>query len=223
MRRIFCIFLCFCMVIPPVFAAEEVKYVALTFDDGPSGRYTRRLLDGLRERDVKATFFLCGYRLQEYPKEAQRIFAEGHEIGLHGYSHENMGQMTYGQAKKELQKTLALLPKGCDPAFLRPPGGANGVGLQQAAKEVGVAILNWSVDPKDWANHDVATVTAAVTQAVQDGDIILLHDMCDCSVTAALQIIDTLQDQGFRFVTVSELAQLRGVTPIPGQLYNRFE
>ena len=123
MRRIFCIFLCFCMVIPPVFAAEEVKYVALTFDDGPSGRYTRRLLDGLRERDVKATFFLCGYRLQEYPKEAQRIFAEGHEIGLHGYSHENMGQMTYGQAKKELQETLALLPKGCDPAFLRPPGG----------------------------------------------------------------------------------------------------
>ena len=223
MRRIFCIFLCFSLLIPPVFAAEEAKYVALTFDDGPSGRYTRRLLDGLRERDVKATFFLCGYRLREYPKEAQRIFDEGHEIGLHGYSHENMGQMTYEQAKKELQDTLALLPDGCDPAFLRPPGGANGAGLQQAAKEAGVAILNWSVDPQDWANHDAAAVTAAVTQAVQDGDVILLHDMCDCSVTAALQIIDTLRNQGFRFVTVSELARLRGITPIPGQLYNRFE
>ena len=95
--------------------------------------------------------------------------------------------------------------------------------MKEAAKEAGVAILNWSVDPKDWANHDAAAVTAAVTQAVQDGDVILLHDMCDCSVTAALQIIDTLRNQGFRFVTVSELAQLRGITPIPGQLYNRFE
>ena len=222
MRRIFCVFLCFCMLTAPVYSAEETKYVALTFDDGPSGRYTRRLLDGLQERDVKATFFLCGYRLKEYPGEADRIFAEGHEIGLHGYSHENMGKMSYAQVKKELTGTLALLPKGCDPAFLRPPGGASGKGLQQAAKEAGVAILNWSVDPKDWCNHDASAVTAAVTETVQDGDIILLHDMCDCSVTAALRIVDTLQKQGFRFVTVSELAQLRGVTPVPGQLYNRF-
>ena len=222
MRRIFCAFLCVILLIPPVFAAEETKYVALTFDDGPSGRYTQRLLDGLKKRNVKATFFLCGYRLKDYPKEAQRIFDEGHEIGLHGYSHDNMGKMSYGQAKKELQDTLALLPKGCDPAFLRPPGGANGKGLQQAAKEAGVAILNWSVDPKDWCNHDASAVTAAVTRTVQDGDIILLHDMCDCSVTAALRIVDTLQKQGFQFVTVSELAKLRGITPIPGELYNRF-
>ena len=222
MRRIFCAFLCVLLLIPPVFAVEDAKYVALTFDDGPSGRYTQRLLDGLKKRNVKATFFLCGYRLKDYPEEAQRIFAEGHEIGLHGYSHDNMGKMSYGQAKKELQDTLALLPKGCDPMFLRPPGGASGKGLKQAAQEVGVAILNWSVDPKDWCNHDASAVTAAVTQTVQDGDIILLHDMCDCSVTAALRIVDTLQKQGFRFVTVSELARLRGITPTPGQLYNRF-
>ena len=84
MRRFFGIFLCFCILIFPVRGAEETKYVALTFDDGPSGRFTRRLLDGLQQRDVKATFLLCGYRLKDYPKEAQRIFREGHEIGLHG-------------------------------------------------------------------------------------------------------------------------------------------
>lgn len=222
MRRIFCVFLCFCLLSVPVFAAQDTKYVALTFDDGPSGKYTRRLLDGLQARNVKATFFLCGYRLKDYPKEALRIFEEGHEIGLHGYSHENMGKMSYSRIQKELRDTQALLPEGCCPAFLRPPGGASNAALKQAAQEADVAILNWSVDPRDWENHDAMTVEAFVTESVQDGDVILLHDMCDCSVDAALRIIDKLQKQGFRFVTVSELARIRGVDPQPGVLYNRF-
>ena len=223
MRRFFGIFLCFCILIFPVRGAEETKYVALTFDDGPSGRFTRRLLDGLQQRDVKATFLLCGYRLKDYPKEAQRIFREGHEIGLHGYSHDDMGKMNYKQVKKEILDTMALLPEGCTPVFLRPPGGSSGSGLQEATREMGLAILNWSVDPRDWANHDAATVETFVTESVRDGDVILLHDMCDCSVDAALGIIDKLHKQGFRFVTVSELARIRGITPQPGKLYYRFD
>ena len=78
------------------------------------------------------------------------------------------------------------------------------------------------MDPRDWANHNAAAVEAAVVDTVQDGDIILLHDMCDCSVDAALAIIDKLQTQGFRFVTVSELAAIRGITPQPGKTYCRF-
>lgn len=99
MRRIFSVILCLSLLVLPVRAAESEKYIALTFDDGPSGRFTRRLLEGLEERDVKATFLLCGYRLKDYPDTAQAIFDAGHEIGLHGYSHSSMGKMTLSDRK----------------------------------------------------------------------------------------------------------------------------
>lgn len=222
MRRLLSIILSLCFLVFPVRSAHQTKYVALTFDDGPSGKYTRRLLDGLEERDVKATFFLCGYRLKDYPREAERIVREGHEIGFHGYSHDDMAKMTTAQISSEIEKTAALLPDGCDPVLLRPPGGSRGSALEQVTKQKGLAILNWSVDPRDWENHDAQAVETFVTGTVQDGDVILLHDMCDCSVDAALAIIDKLQEQGFRFVTVSELAEIQGVTIQPGKVYSRF-
>ena len=92
MRRFWAIFLCFCLIGFPCAKAKEPAYVALTFDDGPSGRFTRRLLEGLEQREVKATFLLCGYRLEDYPQLAKQIFEAGHEIGLHGYSHKNMAK-----------------------------------------------------------------------------------------------------------------------------------
>ena len=95
MRRIFLLCCCLLGLVLPVEAAESSpKYVALTFDDGPSGRFTRALLDGLAERNVKATFFLCGYRIRQYPELAQRIAEEGHEIGCHGFSHDSMAAMS---------------------------------------------------------------------------------------------------------------------------------
>lgn len=222
MRRIVIFLLLFALLCPCVQAAEEVKYVALTFDDGPSGRFTRRLLDGLRQRDVQVTFLLCGYRMKEYPAMAAQILADGHEIGLHGYSHDNMSRMTRSDIDKEIRDTLSLLPEGYRPAFLRPPGGISSEAVSQAAKAADLALLNWSVDPRDWCNHDAAAVEATVVDSVQDGDVILLHDMCDCSVDAALAIVDRLRQQGFRFVTVSELAKIKGVEPQPGVMYRRL-
>lgn len=222
MRRVLALLLCFCLLCPSVQAAESEKYIALTFDDGPSGRFTRRLLEGLEARDVKATFLLCGYRMKDYPGMAQTIFDAGHEIGLHGYSHDNMSKMSYSEAAREIRDTMALLPEGCHPAFLRPPGGATNAASTQAAKDAGLALLSWSVDPRDWCNHDAAAVEAAVVETVDDGDIILLHDMCDCSVDAALAIVDILREKGFVFVTVSELARIKGTAPQPGQMYLRF-
>ena len=111
LRRIFILLLCFCISIP-AYGAKQSPCVALTFDDGPSGRFTRALLDGLERRQVKATFLLCGYRLKDYPKEARRIQAEGHEIGLHGYSHSCMADMCQEELERELADTLALLPEG---------------------------------------------------------------------------------------------------------------
>lgn len=221
MRRIFALILCISLIGLPV-RGEEVRYVALTFDDGPSGRFTRRLLEGLEQRQVEATFLLCGYRLKDDPKTARQIFEAGHEIGLHGYSHDDMGKMDEKTAAKEIAETYALLPKGCQPVFLRPPGGSFGEPLTRAAKEAGLALLSWSVDPRDWAVRDAGAVQAAVLADVRDGDVILLHDMSDSSVNAALGIVDSLKAQGFRFVTVSQLAQLRGVTPQPGKKYTSF-
>lgn len=222
MRRILAVFLIVCMLCPVGRASENRKYVALTFDDGPSGRFTRRLLDGLEERNVKATFFLCGYRIKDYPSLTQRIFDSGHEIGLHGYSHNDMGKMTYSEAAKEIADTLALLPDGCTPTLLRPPGGSCCDSSAQAAKDAGLALLMWSMDPKDWKILDAPTVEAAVVDHVQNGDIILLHDMSDSSVDAALAIIDRLHRQGFSFVTVSELAAIRGAVLEPGVNYECF-
>ncbi len=221
MRRICALFLCISLLAFPV-RGQQAQYVALTFDDGPSGRFTRRLLEGLEERGVKATFLLCGYRMKDDPKTAKRIFEEGHEIGLHGYSHEDMGKMSRKKAAKEIADTYALLPEGCEPVFLRPPGGSSGDGLKQAAKDAGLALLNWSNDPRDWAVRDAGAVQAAVLSGVRDGDVILLHDMSNSSVDAALGIVDSLLAQGFRFVTVSELARIRGITPQPGKTYTCF-
>ncbi len=220
MRRIIAIVLCMCLA-TPVYAKAE-KYVALTFDDGPSGRFTRTLLDGLAQRNVKATFLLCGYRIKDYPKEAQRICDEGHEIGLHGYSHGCMVKMCQEELEREISDTLALLPEGCRPVFLRPPGGKSAQVVVDVARQANLGILSWSVDPKDWASHDAGVIRQTVVRTVRDGDVVLLHDMSDSSVEAALAIVDELKEQGFRFVTATELARLKGITIEPGKVYERF-
>ena len=222
MRRLIALCLSLPFLVLPVRAASASKYVALTFDDGPSGKYTRTLLDGLYDRGAKATFLLCGYRIQDYPDIAQRIFEEGHEIGFHGYSHDSMKTMSRRQIAQELMDTESLLPEGCRPAFLRPPGGFSSDAVQQVAQARGLAILHWSVDPKDWEVHNEQAIEKAILGQVRDGDIILLHDMTTASVEAALDIVDALLKQDFEFVTVSELARLRGIRPRAGSVYKNF-
>ena len=222
MRRIFLFLLCLNLLILPVRGADGDKYVALTFDDGPSGRFTQQLLDGLRERKVKATFLLCGYRMAEFPEITQRIFSEGHEIGYHGYSHKNMQEMSRRGIAQELMDSQNLLPEDCEPTFLRPPGGCCSDGVRQVAEVRLLSILGWSVDPRDWATTDTISIERAVMKNIQDGDIILLHDMSASSVMAALDIIDSLQKEDFHFVTVSQLAKIRGVRMKPGVTYNSF-
>ena len=204
-KMILTLILCSLLVLPVNAAAPTV---ALTFDDGPSGRFTRALLDGLAERNVKATFFLCGYRIRQYPELAQRIAEEGHEIGCHGFSHDSMATMSRRDIYEEIQSTLALLPEGSRVKLLRPPGGCCSESVTQVAK--------------DWAVHDAAIVKARVLQQARDGDIILLHDMSSSSVSAALAIVDTLTARGFRFATVSELAVKKQVPMVAGKSYTDF-
>ena len=221
MRRILVFFLTLSFLILPVQAAE-VKYVALTFDDGPSGKYTRQLLDGLYDRGVKATFLLCGYRMAQYPDITQRIFNEGHEIGYHGYSHKTMKTMSRRVIAQELMESRALLPEECNPVFLRPPGGCCSDAVMQVARARNLAILSWSVDPRDWATKDPHAIERSVLKNIKDGDIVLLHDMTASSVQAALAIIDTLLEENYEVITVSELARIRNLRPKPGQVYTCF-
>ncbi len=222
MKRFILILICLGILCIPVRGAPSEKLVALTFDDGPSGRYTRRLLDGLEERNVKATFFLCGYRMEQDRTLTERIFAEGHEIGLHGYSHKPMENMRSEEVILELKKNRALLPEGCQAVFLRCPGGTCSECTRSCAASLGLSLAYWSVDPRDWATDDTATIEKEVVEHIRDGDVILMHDMSTSSVDAALQIIDELTKQGFRFVTLSRLASAKGTSPTPGTVYSHF-
>lgn len=222
MRRFLAALLCISLLAVPAQAAQEKKYVALTFDDGPSGRFTRALLDGLYDRGAHATFLLCGYRMKDQQELTQRIFSEGHEIGYHGYSHDSMRTMSRRQIAQEIIDSQALLPEDCDPVFLRPPGGFVTDGVRQIAEARQLAILSWSVDPKDWATHDKIAIEKAVLKNIRDGDIVLLHDMTDSSVQAALDIVDALMRQDYRIVSVAELVQIRRVKLKPGQVYTSF-
>ena len=222
MRRMISLLLCLCFLPLPVRAAWDSKYVALTFDDGPSGKYTQALLDGLYDRGVTATFFLCGYRMKDYPDITQRIFDEGHEIGIHGYSHNTMKNMSRRSIAQEIMDTEDLLPEGCRVRFLRPPGGFLSDPVVEVARARGLPILKWSVDPRDWATGDTAAIETAVLDRIKDGDIVLLHDMSDSSVDAALAIVDRLLEQDFEFVTVSELVYLRQAKLVPGKEYTAF-
>lgn len=227
MRRSLCLILCLALVgsLSGAAAAGEEKLAALTFDDGPSGPITRRLLEGLAERDAKATFFLCGYRMELYPDMAGQILEEGHEIGLHGYSHDCLERMSPEDLGEELDRTAGLLLEqtGSTARLLRPPGGIWGERVCAAARERDLAVIAWSVDPRDWAVSDCAAVTRSILEHVSDGDIILMHDMSNSSVNAALETVDRLENMGYRFVTVSELARLRGQNWTPGTVYFKLQ
>lgn len=204
---------------------REIKgYVALTFDDGPSGALTERLLDGLKARNARATFFLCGYRMEQYPSALSRYIAEGHEVGVHSTVHTDLTKLTEEEVHQDMKHTAQqiFVATGVRPVVMRPPGGAwNGTVSQEAADE-GMSIILWSVDPRDWASRDTGRVLHTMAVKTGDGDVILMHDMSKSSVDAALQLVDSMQKQGYAFVTVSELAKLTGTELVPGKVYEDF-
>lgn len=212
------------LLCPAVHAEAPQKYIALTFDDGPSGRCTERLLDGLAAREVHATFFLCGYRVEQYPALAARIAQEGHEIGSHSDRHEFFTHMSAEAVCADLHKAEETISAatGQTPRLLRPPGGLYDPDVLASSVCAEAPVVLWSIDPEDWRDRPVDTVVNFVTRRAGNGDIILLHDMHVSSVEAALRIIDTLEARGFTFVMVSELALLSGTTLEGGKAYCKF-
>ena len=178
--------------------------VALTFDDGPHPVYTPQLLDGLKERGVRATFFVVGENIPGNEEILKRMDAEGHLIGNHTYSHVKLSELDTARACAEVEKTNALICEvtGKEPEFIRPPFGEWKKTMECSLEMIPVL---WDVDPLDWTTKNMALVVERVLKDTKPGDIILLHDYYQSSVDAALEIVDALMERGYKFVTVDEL------------------
>lgn len=202
-------------------AAEETEntcYVALTFDDGPSAKYTPKLLDGLRERGVQATFFLIGSMAEENEALVHRMKEEGHQIGNHSYDHAKLTEMTCETALADITHGNEVLCQlaGEQNYWVRPPYGFIG---EDTCCEVSAPLIAWSVDTLDWKTQDVGKILDIIYRDYADGAIILMHDQYAASVEAALQAIDHLQAQGVQFVTVQDLFAKKNADPVCGRLY----
>lgn len=200
-------------------ASSGTKLIALTFDDGPQSKNTKRLLDGLKARGVHCTFFMVGYMAESNPDLVKRAWNEGHEIASHTYDHPALTSQTDAQIKSQLSKTNTILDNaiGYDLKYmLRPPYGDYN---SRVLKTANVPCFYWSMDTYDWKTDNADSVYREFIKQARDGSIALLHDTHASSVTAALRAIDTLQAQGYEFVTLSEMFLRRGINLENGKIY----
>ena len=197
------------------------KMIALTFDDGP-GPYTKAIVDCLEKYDARATFFVVGTQVDKYPEELKAIQNAGCEIGNHTNTHKILTRISYAEMKSELSLTDQKIKKitGCSSILMRPPGGAVNDTVKMFA---GKPIIQWSIDTLDWKTRNKAMTVNTVMKQVEDGDIILMHDIHKPSMEAALELIPKLKKQGYQLVTVSELAEYRGYTLRNGGVYFSFD
>lgn len=213
---------------------EADVYIALTFDDGPTGKsenypngLTNYLLDGLKERGAKATFLMVGNRVSEVSDALPRMVSEGHELGNHTMTHpmSHLTGLDQDGIRSQINDATEAIKAiaGQAPQVLRPVGGGVNSDVKEVAKELGYPIINWSVDTEDWKYRDAEHVKQVIVEQAGDGDVVLMHDLYPTSVKGALAAIDELQartDKTYAFVTVSQLAAIHGITLEPGVVYN---
>ena len=182
----------------------EEKRIAITFDDGPHRLYTPKLLDGLKERGIHATFFLVGENIGNNETLVKRMAEEGHLIGNHTFSHVQLTKLKKEEACREVQQTNERIcaVTGAPVLYIRPPYGSWNDELQA---EIPMTVTLWNLDSEDWKSQNTGKIVELVESEVEEGSIILLHDIFDTSVEAALRIVDDLTAQGYTFVTVDEL------------------
>ena len=191
--------------------------IAITFDDGPHPKLTPMLLDMMKERGIKGTFFLVGKRVAEYPEIAQRIVAEGHEVANHSWAHPQLTKLAPDALKKEIADTNDAIHRatGIQTTLMRPPYGAINASITKSLnEEFRLTVAMWSVDSLDWKIRNAAHVTKLITEKAAPGAIILAHDIHPSTVQAMPAVFDTLSAKGYKFVTMSELIALDLPAPI---------
>ncbi|WP_256842310.1 cell wall-binding repeat-containing protein [Ornithinimicrobium cryptoxanthini] len=200
---------------PPVPDCAVVKCVALTFDDGPSA-YTSQLVDTLDNLDVPATFFVVGQAASARPGTVKRTYDHGYPVQNHSWSHPEMNTLTRTQQLSQYNSTKNYLTGlGIAPTdMLRPPYGA----WNANTRTLGVPLILWSIDTRDWENRNTATIRANVRNNIHPGAIVLQHDSISQSVAAVPGIVADLRARDYHFVTVEDLVPWAG----PGDLvYSR--
>lgn len=191
----------------PIYGGSKTrKVIALTFDDGPKSD-TGRILDILKQKGVKATFFVVGAQANAYPDTVRRIAAEGHQIGCHTYNHRDLEYLTESEIIQELFMTAATLRMltGQEVRYLRPPGGHVGKRLPIVARKFGLTTVLWSANCAPYEGKSRNKLFEYVVSSARPGGIVLLHNLELVTVSALPDIIDALKRKGYEFVRVSEL------------------
>jgi peptidoglycan/xylan/chitin deacetylase (PgdA/CDA1 family) len=196
-------------------------HIAITFDDGPHHTLTPILLDALYARNIKATFFLLGFEVDRNPEIVARMYREGHSIGNHSYRHSRFPFIGRQRVIDEIEATNNSIKAatGSVPTLLRPPYGEYNSVVLDVAHQMDMSVVMWSVDPRDWDHRNALIVRDNILNSAADGSVVLLHDIHESSIEAAIMAIDALIERGYVFVTVEELFALNELTLQAGQVY----
>ncbi len=192
--------------------------LALTFDDGPSPAYTRELLDLFEKYNSRATFFMVGYNIDNYPELVKEVARRGFQVANHTVSHDYLNKISLEKATKEVHDNVAKLRALgiTGPIYLRPPYGEYNT---QVAAMVETPMIGWDVDSEDWKTKDRTGVYEMIIRTSKDGDVVLCHDIYQCTIEAMQYAVPQLIDMGFQLVTVEELFRAKGITPVDGKYY----
>jgi peptidoglycan/xylan/chitin deacetylase (PgdA/CDA1 family) len=194
--------------------------VALTFDDGPS-IYTTHILNTLQQHGGRVSFFVMGSLVEEHKSKIIRAMHMGCEIICHAWTHLDYTKLPKKAITKQIFDTVAAIAAvtgGVSPMF-RPPYGYIDEKVKKISRKLGMAMVNWSVDPNDWDVRDADTVYSAIMRDIKDGDIVLCHDVYESTAEAMRHLIPELISQGYQLVTVSELLLHKYGSIEPGRLY----
>lgn len=191
-------------------AKNPSKKIALTFDDGPHPSQTKEILDILARYEIRATFFMVGVNIENYPEAAKAVIAAGHEVGNHTYSHAKIGKMSELEVDRELEACEGLLVDllGYEPHLFRPPQGALSDAIESCSFEHDYRLILWSLDTRDWEVKNAGRIATNVLSNIKGGDIVLMHDYIGThsrTAQALEAMLPELISRGYEFVTVSEL------------------
>ncbi|RIE02793.1 polysaccharide deacetylase family protein [Cohnella faecalis] len=199
-----------------LYASRGSRQVALTFDDVPDPRFTPQILDVLKRKNVKATFFVVGKRASKHPDLVTRMQREGHAIGNHSYNHPDFSKLTLSEMQGQIRRSQNIIEGivGYEPRLIRPPYGEINAEQLQWAKENGYTVVNWDVDSSDWRQLPAERIFRNVTRSVKPGSIVLMHagggegQSLAGTVAALPRIIDWLRANGYQAVTLPELLKV---------------
>ena len=200
---------------------DNTKQVAFTFDDGP-GEFTEELLDILAEYNVKATFFLIGQEIPNYPDAVKRMNEMGCEIGNHSYDHKDFTTLKPEEIASKIQSVNDLITSltGQEATLLRPPYGNINDDVRAVSK---LPMVLWSVDTLDWKTQNTDSIVEETMNNIQDGSVVLMHDIYKTTLEAVKILIPRLLDEGYELLTVHELAAARQIEMQPGIAYGSFD